>query len=340
MGNQIQTQEFMDIITAVATMAIVALGFQAANKLLLPGNPGHHTKALKKPKTLYRLVYKHIDPIIAAAQKRSGEHLEGHLYAYSREQAKLMGNKRFPGYRVSEVYEETRPQIPLGTCYPDAARYVIKHEEGTLVHGTTISLGNRMGHAWVELPGGFIWEPYSGETIARERFQELSDPIEHAKYSSEEVAVLTLKTRHFGPWTEKERTGNPGATVFTSSEIYPNYTLYVSTVRDESGKDVLESTFREYNDRIELLTRYAKPGEAMKGYGTAAFVDPSGPLALSLNTGKPMVVDELSHDAAAFYNALEHRGIARFRQTPNAPHAYVIEPLEGARRAISEKTRR
>jgi len=123
--------------------------------------------------------------------------------------------------------------------------------------------------------------------------------------------------------------------VSTITEKHPDFILYTSVVEDKYGKAVLESTFSEYDNEIVLLTRYAKPGEAIKGYGTAAFVHPSGPLALSLRTGKPMVVDELSHDAAAFYNALESRGIAKLRQTPNAPHNYIIEPLEGAREAIS-----
>ena len=94
---------------------------------------------------------------------------------------------------------------PTGTCYEDAAKFVIKQDEGELVHGTAISLGRRLAHAWVELPTGYIWEPYSGEYFTKERFQALVDPIEESRYTPEGVAIMTLRTGNFGPWTEEEK---------------------------------------------------------------------------------------------------------------------------------------
>ena len=107
------------------------------------------------------------------------------------------------------VYGRGTREKPTGTCYEDAARFVIKQDEGMLVHGTAISLGRRLGHAWVELSTGYIWEPYSGEYLTNERFQALVDPIEESRYTPEEVAIMTLRTGNFGPWTEEEKRGLP-----------------------------------------------------------------------------------------------------------------------------------
>ena len=93
-----------------------------------------------------------------------------------------------------------------GTCYEDAWRFVIKEEEGTLIHGTAVSLGSRIPHAWVELPTGYIWEPYSGGYLTKERFRELVDPIEEYRYSATEAAIMAARVGKHGPWSEEERT--------------------------------------------------------------------------------------------------------------------------------------
>lgn len=95
--------------------------------------------------------------------------------------------------------------IPSGTCYEDAWHFLIKEEEGYLIHGTAISLGRRLGHAWVELPTGYVWEPYSGEYLTKERFQELVNPIEEHRYTVEEAAIMLARVGKHGPWSEEER---------------------------------------------------------------------------------------------------------------------------------------
>jgi len=104
------------------------------------------------------------------------------------------------------------------------------------------------------------------------------------------------------------------------------YIAHTTLVKDEFGNPVLEAVAREYDDKILLVTRYVRLGEAMKGYGTRAFVE--GPLALSIKTGKPMVVDELSWEAGAFYKALEQKGIASLRMTPGEEHLYKVLPMK------------
>jgi len=94
---------------------------------------------------------------------------------------------------------------PYGTCYEDAWRFLIKEEEGELIHGTAISLGRRFPHAWVELPTGYIWEPSSGGYLTRERFRELVDPIEEHRYTATEAAIMAARTNKLGPWSDEER---------------------------------------------------------------------------------------------------------------------------------------
>jgi len=121
----------------------------------------------------------------------------------------------FVMYGASRNPKEEAISEPRGTCYEDAWRFVIKEEEGTLVHGTAVSLGRRLPHAWVELPTGYIWEPYSGEYLTKERFRELVDPIEEYRYSATEAAIMAARVGKHGPWNEEERTaylkmaGNP-----------------------------------------------------------------------------------------------------------------------------------
>lgn len=112
------------------------------------------------------------------------------------------------------------------------------------------------------------------------------------------------------------------ATVETISEQRADFVVHTTTVKNEYGESVLEAVSHEFNNEILLYTRYAKPGEAMKGYGTRAFIE--GPMELSIRTGKPLVVDEMSSDARFFYEALERRGIASFRMTPGAKHMYSV----------------
>jgi len=101
----------------------------------------------------------------------------------------------------------------IGTCYEDAWRFLIKEEEGELIHGTVESLGRRIGHAWIELPTGFIWEPESRQFIKKADFQAMAKPQEEHRYTVDEAAIMLARVGKHGPWTEQERQmlkrGNP-----------------------------------------------------------------------------------------------------------------------------------
>lgn len=95
---------------------------------------------------------------------------------------------------------------PMGTCYEDAWRFVIREGEGELVHGSVQTIGKRIDHAWVETETGYIWEPESGEFMKKAPFYERAEPKVEARYTATQAAILAARTNHFGPWTkEKEQ---------------------------------------------------------------------------------------------------------------------------------------
>ena len=105
-----------------------------------------------------------------------------------------------------EYYHEWCLQTPTGTCYPDAWRHVMQHtsESPVLVHGTTVTVSGRLGHAWVEYPDSTVWEPTSQAIFAKDKFYSLVDPIVDDWYTADEAASM-LNVGYHGPWTAEER---------------------------------------------------------------------------------------------------------------------------------------
>ena len=97
------------------------------------------------------------------------------------------------------------PEAEIGTCYEDALLFIIKEKEGYLVHGTVLSNGKRIGHAWVETLAGYIWEPETKKFYNRKLFQAFTKAIEEQRYTPEQAFALARRTYHSGPWTEEER---------------------------------------------------------------------------------------------------------------------------------------
>ena len=93
----------------------------------------------------------------------------------------------------------------VGTCYEDAWRFLIREEEGELVHGSVQTIGKRIDHAWVELPTSFVWEPESREFMKKSYFYERAEPQVQARYTAEEAAIMAARTKKLGPWTVQER---------------------------------------------------------------------------------------------------------------------------------------
>lgn len=120
---------------------------------------------------------------------------------------KAMAGSSSSPKQLVERSKFTKGAIPeeYGTCYEDAWRLLIKIEEGDLVHGSVESWGERIKHAWVELPTGFVWEPESGRFIRIDKFNAAFKPKEEVRYSAEEAAIMATRTGNLGPWTEEEK---------------------------------------------------------------------------------------------------------------------------------------
>lgn len=113
--------------------------------------------------------------------------------------------ERPPYMRAAPTWRDITSTIPEGTCYEDAWRFLLKEEEGDLVHGSVQTIGKRINHAWVELPTGFIWEPESGELMKKDYFYQRAKPEVQARYTTEEASIMAARTKNLGPWTDEER---------------------------------------------------------------------------------------------------------------------------------------
>lgn len=91
------------------------------------------------------------------------------------------------------------PETPGGSCYYDAWKFVLRHDDCIIVHGTVKNPdGKVMHHAWAECDS-LVWEPQTGEYLPRRAWGERVVSRD-AAYSADEAAVLALKTGHSGPW--------------------------------------------------------------------------------------------------------------------------------------------
>jgi len=139
------------------------------------------------------------------------------------------GQHRFKAILIERKGESkptgSPPRTVGGTCYEDAWHFLLKQEEGQLVHGSVqlSAEGKRVEHAWVKLPTDYIWEPQTKQFFTIEDFKIFS-PIEEAKYSTVEAAIMGARTRNFGPWTDAERkqflkSSNPNVHIVSGFKI-------------------------------------------------------------------------------------------------------------------------
>jgi hypothetical protein len=95
--------------------------------------------------------------------------------------------------------------IPTGTCYQDTWRFLIKEQEGHLVHGTVWSKDKRIGHAWIETETGYIWEPETNRFYNKTAFSDIAAPVEDNRYTATEASIMAARSQNFGPWSNEER---------------------------------------------------------------------------------------------------------------------------------------
>jgi hypothetical protein len=86
-------------------------------------------------------------------------------------------------------------------CYEKAWEYMRDHQRAgcVLVHGTI--MGN-VAHAWVEFPGGIVFDGVRQRFYDRQAYYEFSRAKKRAEFTSKEAARLALEKRNYGPWRE------------------------------------------------------------------------------------------------------------------------------------------
>jgi len=92
------------------------------------------------------------------------------------------------------------------TDWPDKAEqieYLGLPTPVTLVHGMWQGPEPvAIGHAWVVLSDGAIWEPISMTLCDPETFYEYTRGVNVETYSETAVAINMVLSGHFGPWHE------------------------------------------------------------------------------------------------------------------------------------------
>lgn len=89
----------------------------------------------------------------------------------------------------------------LGKCYELAGRKVVEDKEGLLIHGLIRhdDVGD-VGHAWVHLDNGNLWEPTTDSTYPPDVFERIFNPIILAGYTQQDTATAAMTTGNWGPW--------------------------------------------------------------------------------------------------------------------------------------------
>lgn len=97
--------------------------------------------------------------------------------------------------RRTRCYELCAVAMYLNAGLPSGTR---------LVHGTIFnpehSTRGRIGHAWLLLPDGSVWEPILAEVYPDDVWLAWANPIIERTYSRSKTRKLMKRTDHFGPW--------------------------------------------------------------------------------------------------------------------------------------------
>jgi hypothetical protein len=115
-----------------------------------------------------------------------------------------MGDKEFYGTDTFGTDTEQR----LGQCTDLAFRALFRAPEGTkLVHASMTSPMNRtetaglkLGHAFLRLPDGRIWDPPSALHWDPQVYNVLGGIHNEREYTKDEAGALAMRHRHGGPW--------------------------------------------------------------------------------------------------------------------------------------------
>ena len=94
-------------------------------------------------------------------------------------------------------------------CFYRSWRYVLDHDapEARLVHGTyapdLLSGTPGVNHAWVELPGGIVFDGVYQRFFVGAAYYVAMNCIAEVSYTPEEAARLVIEAGHIGPWHKR-----------------------------------------------------------------------------------------------------------------------------------------
>lgn len=212
----------------------------------------------------------------------------------------------------------------LGRCYELAGRF-ITNNVGILVHGSIQGFDNpRIGHAWVELPDGNIWEPASAKIWPVEIFSAMFNPEVEQRYDEDETRIAMLRSRHWGPWVEP---------------LHPLSNPWVAEVPEEKHGDPSRPGYRALhpNSREHLgealphadhRSRWARWNARIVGDLAKApsFINPSTRRfdARKAREWRDRLTESYDGDLANWFEQLQE-SIDVFQTTSSADYRYAME---------------
>jgi GNAT superfamily N-acetyltransferase len=99
----------------------------------------------------------------------------------------------------------------LTRCYELAASALFAGapEGSVLVHGSIHGYGapRRIGHAWLNLPDGTVWEPITAKVYDKDAWTAYARAREERVYTKDQAAKELIGSGHYGRWHESEYPG-------------------------------------------------------------------------------------------------------------------------------------
>jgi hypothetical protein len=109
-----------------------------------------------------------------------------------------------PGLESVLPLRDGRP----GKCFEDAEQIVLGADPDSglvLVHGKCRAPGGgQADHAWIEVPGGLVYDAVLGRVYLWETYQRTVQAVPNKRYSTSQVVALANTTDNHGPWTPEE----------------------------------------------------------------------------------------------------------------------------------------
>ena len=102
-------------------------------------------------------------------------------------------------------------------CYELAANALFAGapEGSELVHGSIHGYGapRRIGHAWLNLPDGTVWEPITAKVYDKDAWTAYARAREERVYTKDQAAKELIGSGHYGRWHDSEYPGVPPAEI-------------------------------------------------------------------------------------------------------------------------------